>query len=376
MQALAQDLKIISASKFLTENPTPERKAIVDYIIHQFDSKRALGVTQEQLDRLWNNQEAKKALRLMRFQIIDQKLYSDSFDVKNYYYIPLKAFFTSLVERYQISDVDFIIYARDEIYPNQISDKSLLDIPAFMMFKDINHAYEKEMLLIPEAFIVRTNYWEALLNKIDQAITENLWDSKISDKYFWRGALAGNKRPYTVERFNDFPRLNAVMLSKLYPDLIDARFVGSRYDRFEQDEFREVLDLLSLKGADRVSEVEHLKYKYLLSIDGNSCTGTRLPWIMYSNSVLVKQESSTMEWFYPALKPYVHYVPVDERLSDIFSKLKWMQSHDKEVQEIVKNARNFIKKELRSEHIEAHAAIILNEYHKLHKDKKIVRKFE
>ena len=93
---------------------------------------------------------------------------------------------------------------------------------------------------------------------------------------------------------------------------------------------------------------------------------------MLSNSVLLKQETNLIQWFYPALEPYKNYVPVNERLTDIFAQLEWMKNHDEEVKKISENAQNFIKNDLMPSNIEAHSAIILNEYHKLHRNIKII----
>jgi hypothetical protein len=93
---------------------------------------------------------------------------------------------------------------------------------------------------------------------------------------------------------------------------------------------------------------------------------------MLSNSVLVKQETSEIQWFYSALKPYHNYIPVDEELINIFAQLEWMNQHDLELQQISQNAQNFIRNNLMPENIEAHVVLILNEYHQLHRDIKLV----
>jgi hypothetical protein len=45
----------------------------------------------------------------------------------------------------------------------------------------------------------------------------------------------------------------------------------------------------------------HMKYKYLISLDGNGAPWLRVPWILLSNSVLIKQDSENIQWFYPGL---------------------------------------------------------------------------
>ena len=57
----------------------------------------------------------------------------------------------------------------------------------------------------------------------------------------------------------------------------------------------------------------------------------RLPALLAGNSVVLKQESDYYEHFYKAMKPWVHYVPLDRTLSDLEDKLEWLKSHDEEV---------------------------------------------
>lgn len=133
----------------------------------------------------------------------------------------------------------------------------------------------------------------------------------------------------------------------------------------------EVFHKLFGGSADKVKEVDHMKFKYLASIDGNTCTWKRVPWIMLSNSVLLKQETDNIEWFYSAIKPYEHYVPMNNRLTNIFQQLDWMKLHDSEVHQISTNAQNFVMNNLMPEDILAHTAIILNEYSKIQQNTKI-----
>ena len=107
-------------------------------------------------------------------------------------------------------------------------------------------------------------------------------------------------------------------------------------------------------------------------MDGNSATGTRVPWIMFSNSILVKQETHKTEWFYFALKPYIHYIPMNESLTDIFSQFNWLKNNDIKLKKISETAHNFVENNLMPEHIDSHVAIILNEYSKIQQDKAIL----
>ena len=278
-------------------------------------------------------------------------------------------FLQKVIENYYIDDVDFVIVHQERM-------TRIVDCPHFLMSKR-DTIYERNKFLFPDFYIIDS--WEDLINKIKKASINHHWESK-EERVFWRGLTTGDltSAPYSprynLASFDKLPRLSMVMLSKLYPNLIDAKFsyyIGD-LDHPGHQEFKTILDSLNVISYEYVNEEEHLKYKYLASIDGNTSAWKRVPWIMASNSVLVKQETDTMQWFYPAIKPYTHYVPLKENLSDIFEQLEWMKNNDSKVKQISINAQNFVKNELMPKNIQAHAAITLNEYHKLHHKNKII----
>lgn len=369
--AFAGELKSITAEEFLHQNPSPERNAIINFIIYQFDGKT---VTQKELDNLWNNLEVRESQHLARFQIVNQKLYSSSFNAFDLYFLKWVDYLQKIISKYKIEDVDFIIYIRDELVPDKSFTENLVKIPAFMMSKNITSIYEKDKLLLPDVHILMHN-WDLLIEKINKAKAHYSWDNKV-DKIFWRGATTGSNEVnfYNIKNINKLNRLKLTMLSKLYPNLIDARL--NRYTELSKDQdgtnLKWVMEKLFGEESFTVKEEDHLKYKYLVAIDGNTSPWMRVPWIMLSNSVLLKQETHNIQWFYPAMKPYVNYVPIRENLTDIFSQLEWMKKNNGKVEKISLNAQEFIKNDLSPEDIDAHLVIILNRYHLIQKDKEIV----
>ena len=369
--ALAQNLKIVTPESFLQERQSPERKKIIDAITHQFDKKL---VTKKELDSLWNNLKTRESQHLSRFQIIDQKLYADTYNITNLYFLKMLDYLNNLLKHYKIQNIDFILYSRDEVNINSHISQEDLSTPAFMMSKDLNSPYEKDKLLLVDAHMLKNN-WAELVDIINKANLENSWNSKLN-KIFWRGQSTGSalKFPYNIKNIDKLTRLKLVILSKLYPDLIDAKI--TKYAEFSDDEdgnnLKKILEMLFGTNNDLVQEKDHLKYKYLIAIDGNTCPWVRVPWIMASNSVLLKQETKKIQWFYQALQPYINYVPIKENLTDIFNQIDWMKNHDKELKQISLNSQNFIKNELMPDHINQHMVIILNEYHKIQKDEDII----
>ncbi len=71
---------------------------------------------------------------------------------------------------------------------------------------------------------------------------------------------------------------------------------------------------------------------------GHAAAWHRVPWILQSNSVLLFIENDNVEWFYSAMKPWEHYVPIKDDLSDMLEKVQWLRDNDEEAQQIVKRA--------------------------------------
>ena len=51
------------------------------------------------------------------------------------------------------------------------------------------------------------------------------------------------------------------------------------------------------------------QYKYIVNVEGN-CAALRLKHLLAGPSAVFFVQSDEIEWFYPLLMPYVHYIPV------------------------------------------------------------------
>ncbi len=365
------DLINLSKENYYQENPSPERQKILDLITNQFNNKT---ISQDILDELWLDNKVRNEQKLIRIQIINQQLYFKSFNNNSYYSKILRDFFTKLIQKYKIPNIDFIIISRDNLdNVDDLSAKKIINANVFMMSKNLKSLIEKDKFLIPDAFMIE-DYWLSLIQKIKK---ENIvWENK-KNMIFWRGSPNGSLKTgyydsngYHISNMSSLPRLSLVLFSKIYPQMIDAKF-SYRINAKQGKKMAESIDILFNQDYQRASEEEHLKYKYLISIDGNTCAWLRVPWIMLSNSVLLKQNSHNIEWFYPALKAYYNFIPVSEDLSDLFSKIEWMKLNDEKLKIISLNAQKFVENNLMPEDIEKQMVIILNEYSKIQIDKDI-----
>jgi hypothetical protein len=354
----AVELRVLTPESYYQENPTPDRQAIINSIIDQFHDQSS--VSQSELDLAWKR--ADDSHDVLRVQIINQKLYTQFKSTSrrvNQRIFGLLNYLLKILKSYVISDVDILIH---------ISDGAMIDFspaPSLIMSKDRTSKIEAKLILMPDGYMIDQG-WQKTIDNIKVGRSQYKWSEK-TDKIFWRGAKTGGL--YSIENIDKIPRIKLVMLSNQYPDLIDASFVIAP-PLHEPTEgvlaLQRVMDELKLDKAEPISEAKHLQYKYLISIDGNTCAWKRVPWIMYSNSVLIKQETTKEQWFYKAIKPYVHYVPVDENLDNLLAQLDWMQHHQAEVRKISDTAHNFIADNMMPNDIAAHMGLIINQYHKLH----------
>lgn len=86
--------------------------------------------------------------------------------------------------------------------------------------------------------------------------------------------------------------------------------------------------------AGEVTPIESIKYKYLVSVDGWTAAWERVPWILQSKSLLLKQDSPIVEWFTYLMNPMVHYYPIKSDISNIAETVEWLRTHDKTTEQI------------------------------------------
>lgn len=81
--------------------------------------------------------------------------------------------------------------------------------------------------------------------------------------------------------------------------------------------------------------------RYLLNLDGHTAA-YRLGHLLATNSLVLKQESNQVEYYYRSLRPFHHFVPILKRSEqDLMPRIKWARQHEAQVQHIIKNANHF-----------------------------------
>lgn len=138
----------------------------------------------------------------------------------------------------------------------------------------------------------------------------------------------------------------------------------------ESSEYQYYIQNFNLFDTKETSIEEHLKYKYIISMEGND-VATNLKWILASNSLALTPAPKMESWLMEGLlKPWIHYVPLNSELSNLNEILDWCKNNDKKCQEIVRNANDFMSKFLDKKNEKILFETILNLYHRNIKIKK------
>lgn len=96
---------------------------------------------------------------------------------------------------------------------------------------------------------------------------------------------------------------------------------------------------------DKLTPKQQSEYKYVINVDGH-VSAFRLSLELSMGSVILLAESKWKLWFRKFLKPYKHYIPINEDLTDLVEKIKWCKNNDSECKKIAMNAKKFYNKYL------------------------------
>lgn len=125
-----------------------------------------------------------------------------------------------------------------------------------------------------------------------------------------------------------------------------AVYQEHRYKFFEKHFHQPFCDLgqVNVQGGNtewlkpKISIPEHLKYKFILSLEGND-VATNLKWIMSSNSLAVMPDPKIESWFMEGtLVPNRHYISISKDYSNLEEQLAYYAEHPKEAAEILHHA--------------------------------------
>ena len=256
---------------------------------------------------------------------------------------------------HKVPSADFIVCLGDSTYDKggELPFFEHYGVPLLVLSK---HKGNKNEVLIPDCDAL--SGYKVVNEAVELGDSSYPWKKKKS-LIFWRGSTTGGG--FGGEDWIHYGRSRLVLLSLNYPHLVNARFTSLCQGAEHNPDI-----LMRPELCDGwISIQEQLQYKYLIDVDGNSAAWSRFYWTLLSQSVVFKQITDNEEWFYKALSPYVHYIPVAEDFSDLLEKIEWAKENEDEVQKIARNGTEFAAHHLSEEMIYTYLYYVIKRYAEL-----------
>ncbi len=169
------------------------------------------------------------------------------------------------------------------------------------------------------------------------------WEERSSD-IVWRGGMNGSGwvslSPEDVDNPAVMQRLRMVMRLHNEPE-VDVRFAEMYRS---MGAFAPLARSQGLLG-DPLPPRSWLGRKFAIDIDGYTNTWSNfLVRMLYGCCVLkVESQFGYRQWYYDALKPFEHYVPVSADMVDFAEKIEWVRSHDMEARAIAERGQELAR---------------------------------
>lgn len=288
-----------------------------------------------------------------RYKIYQHKLYRDADCMFPTRCEGIEHFILKLLTK--LPDMDFVVNTRD--YPQVHSKFGTQLRPVFSFSKtpdylDIMYPAWTFWAGGPAISLHPTGIgrWDLQREKLNKAVAAIPWNAK-DPKAFFRGSRTSDERD------------SLVLLSRHKPYLVNAQYTKNQA-------WKSPKDTLNAEPAKEVSFEEHCRYKYLFNFRGVAAS-FRFKHLFLCQSLVFHVGDEWLEFFYPSLKPWVHYVPLVKYPSeeDIENILEFFHKHDDLAKDIAEQGYKFIWHHLRMQDVECYWRKLLKNYAKLLKYK-------
>ena len=93
----------------------------------------------------------------------------------------------------------------------------------------------------------------------------------------------------------------------------------------------------------RIRERTWAHQKFAIDSDGNTNSWSNFYVRLLLGCCVIKiaSQSGFRQWYYDALQPWVHYVPMRADMADLIEKIEWCRAHTEECRAIAKAGQAF-----------------------------------
>lgn len=284
------------------------------------------------------------------YQIISNKLYRQKECNFPSRCSGVEHFIRKVLKKVKLPDMELVINVRDypQILPNYGPQGPLLSFSKTKEYIDIMYPAWSFYAGGPAIKLFPTGLgrFDLLRDSISKAAEKFPWKHKKS-KAFFRGSRTSDERD------------SLILLSRSNPELVDAKYTKNQAWKSPED-------TLNAEPADEVPLEDHCKFKFLFNYRGVAAS-FRLKHLFLCKSLVFHVGDEWQEFFYNALKPWVHYVPVDSKSTseELKSLITFFKNHPKLSEEIAERGFEMIWNHLRLKDVECYWLRLLRTYGKL-----------
>ncbi len=221
-----------------------------------------------------------------------------------------KAMFSKYAEDFAGKKIDMTVFVGDHVLDGyeQLLDQNLDHIFAYSTI----HAYSDRVIPVPD---YRVCFDESIypFNETPSSCHEAGLKPWQDGRIGWRGTIASSDERKWLKRLAD-----------RHPDIL-----------FVDDPAWEESQVY-------IPMTELAKFKYTLDIRGYGWTD-RVKILLQLHRPLFLIDRPYREWFYDALVPMEHFVPIREDMSDLVEKYELLESDPALYERIIKSADEFVK---------------------------------
>ncbi|XP_061571656.1 protein O-glucosyltransferase 1 [Cololabis saira] len=281
------------------------------------------------------------------YQIIGHKLYREHNCMFPARCSGVEHFILEVIDR--LPDVEMVVNVRD--YP-QVPSWVQPPLPVFSFsktsdYQDIMYPawtfWEGGPAVWP-IYPTGLGRWDLMRNDLKKSASRWPWEHKKS-KGFFRGSRTSPERDPLI------------LLSREAPELVDAEYTKNQAWKSDKD-------TLGRPPAKEIPLVDHCNYKYLFNFRGVAAS-FRLKHLFLCGSLVFHVGDEWQEFFYPQLKPWVHYIPVQQDLSDVRELLQFVKDNDAVAKEIATRGQEFIFQHLQMQDVSCYWERLLTAFSQL-----------
>ncbi|XP_071818025.1 protein O-glucosyltransferase 1-like [Apostichopus japonicus] len=186
--------------------------------------------------------------------------------------------------------------------------------------------------------------WDQFRTKLNKEADKIPWEEKEDIAFFIGSRTSAERDPL-------------VRLSQSNPELVNARYTKNQA-------WKSDADTLYLPPADPITLEEHCKYRYLFNFRGVAAS-FRFKHLFLCGSLVFHVGDQWLEFFYPALKPWVHYIPLPSSLENTKELIEFAMANQDISKAIAKRGRDFVWNHLKLDEVECYWLKLLKDYAKL-----------